>query len=274
MTLILTELSDFGIAMAADTAQTVQSVNASGLIEDRAFYGLTKLLPIQKIQAGLSYWGWAKMPPSSRNGVWMDWWLRHFLVKNLSNYSTIGDLAELLESELRKIVPPLSETELEVCPTGLGGIHLAGFVNEDGKKVPCFWHIHNGISQQLPGKRIDPHVVNANYDCPPGRFLELSKKRQCLLVRNGDTEAYIRFFERHLKDYLRELSKEMEIVIPIPHIQFRAEFLRAQILFISELYATGGVLKQGTIQRMARGIGGEVTILTITPHGIDTYTTR
>lgn len=274
MTLIITELSHFGIAMAADTAETVNSRNIRGLIEDRAFFGLTKLLHIQKLQAGISYWGWAKMPPSSESGVWVDWWLRAFLAENINNYNTIEDLAKLLEKELQKIVPPLSETELELMPYGNGGMHLAGFVDKDGKKTPCFWHIHNGASQALPEKKLDPCIVNAKYDCPPNKFLQIQKMGATYVTTNGDIEAWARFFRKYFKEYLDELRKEMKIVIPLPTIDFRAEFWRAQIRFISEVYGMGGILKEGTIHQMARGIGGEVTTLTITVDGIHNYQTR
>ena len=274
MTLIITELSDFGIAMAADTADTVGSMNVRGLVEDRAFLGLIKLLPVTKLQAGISYWGWAKMPPSSDKGVWMDWWLRDFLIKNINNYNTISDLAKLLEKELRKLVPPLSEEELKLSPIGWGGIHLAGFVSHEGKRIPCLWHIHNGASQALPQKVLDPHIVNANYDCPPEKFLKLARPHETYITISGDIEAYVRFFGEYLTGYLNELGKEMGIIIPLPRIDFRAEFLRAQILFISELYAVAGFQKEGTLKRMVRGIGGEVTMLTITENGIQGYQTR
>lgn len=274
MTLIITELSSFGIAMAADTAETVSSVNVRGLIEDRAFFGLTKLLPIPKLQAGISYWGWAKMPPSSQDGVWMDWWLRVFLAQNINNYDSIGDVARLLEKELRKIVTPVSETELKLMPYGNGGIHVAGFTEEEQKKTPCFWHIHNGESQALPKKELDPHIVNANSDCPPGKFLQIQKSGASYVTTNGDIEPWARFFRKYLKNYLIELRKEMKIVIPLPTIDFRAEFWRAQIRFISELYAVGGdVLRNGTLRQKVRGIGREVTILTITKDGIHNYQT-
>lgn len=261
--------------MATDTAQTVSSRNVRGVIEDRAFFGLTKLLPIEKLQAGTSYWGWAKLPPSSDIAVWMDWWLRVFLVENRNNYNTINDLALLLQDELRKIVPPLSKTELQLMPYGSGGIHLAGFVNEEGKKVPCLWHIHNGRSQALPEKRLDPHIVNANYDCPPRKFLEFQKQGVSYITTNGDIEAWARFFRKYLKDYFVELRREMKIVIPLPKIDFRAEYWRAQIRFISEVYAMSGIVEDsGNIHQMVRGIGGEVTTLTITEAGIQTYQTR
>ena len=69
LTLIITELSRLGIVMVGDTARTVDSVTPSGKIQDRAFYGLIKVLPVQKLQAGLAYWGWAKMPPDDDNGI-------------------------------------------------------------------------------------------------------------------------------------------------------------------------------------------------------------
>lgn len=264
--------------MAADTAQTVGSVNVRGQIEDRAFFGLTKLLPIPKLNAGLSYWGWAKMPPTSKNGVWMDWWLRKFLVDKRNHYDSISDLARLLEKELQKLVPPLSNSELDAVPYGgielAGGIHLAGFVEENSKKLPCFWHVHNGLSQALPHKKLDPHIVNANYDCPPQRYLEVEKNGATYVTTNGDIEAYARFFRKYLTAYLVELSKEMGIFIPLPTMDFRADFWRAQIRFISELYAIAGIRDEISLRKMVRGIGGDVTTLTITEEGIHSYQTR
>jgi hypothetical protein len=257
--------------MAADTAITVDCRTVDGLIEERAFFGLTKLLPVIKLNAGISYWGWTTMPPSS-SGIWMDWWLKHFLVSKMGDYNSIPELAELLEKELRKLVPPLDDKELEIrkgiCS---GGIHLTGFVEYDREKVPCFWHIHNGISQALHEKKIDPHIVNANFDCPPEKYLEHERKGEGYQTRNGDYEPYARFFDGHLSAYCKELYSEMGYVIPIPTTDFVADFLRTQIKFISGLYAVGGTVDRGSIKRLARGIGGNVTTLTITNDGIQSY---
>lgn len=274
MTLIITELSFFGIAMAADTAETVSSMTTRGSAEDRAFFGLTKLLPINSLNAGISYWGWAKMPPQDENGVWMDWWLRNFLVENRSNYNTISDLADILEKELRKRVPPLTDTEFKIFPHGMGGIHIAGYIDHEGKGVPCFWHIPNGLSQALPSKKIDPKIVNANYDCPPGSYLNYEKKDMLYRTRNGDIEPYARFLDRYFRDYLDELNREMNIVIPLPTLEFRAELLRTEIRFISSLYSIGGLRDRGTLRQLPRGIGGEVTTLTINNYGIQSYQSK
>jgi len=65
----------------------------------------------------------------------------------------------------------------------------------------------------------------------------------------------------------------MGIVIPLGIIDFRAEFWRAQIRFISELYAIAGIRDEISLRKMVRGIGGEVTTLTITQEGIHSYQT-
>jgi hypothetical protein len=275
LTLIITELRRFGaergIAMASDTAITHNCRTVDGLIDDRAFFGLIKLLPVQKLNAGISYWGWAKMPPSSESGVWMDWWLKNFLVSKWGDYNSIPELAVLLERELRKIVPPLSEEELKASDgIGNGGIHLTGFVEYGKDKVPCFWHIHNGISQVL-GDKIDPHIVNANYDCPPQKYLGHELKGEMYQTRNGDYESYARFFDKHLSDYCRELYSVEGYIVPIPTVDFAADFLRIQIKFISGIYSVAGIKDRGSIKRLARGIGGNVTTLTISKNGIQSY---
>ncbi len=275
LTLIITELHRFGaergIAMAADTAITEDSKTVDGLIEDRAFFGLTKLLPVQKLNAGISYWGWTKMAPSSKSGVWMDWWLKNFLVTKWGDYNSLNDLAGLLEKELRKLVPPMSNDELNISEgIGNGGIHLAGFVEHDKEKVPCFWHIHNGISQVL-GDKIDPHIVNANYDCPPEKYLELERRGASYQTRNGDYQPYAHFFDKHLSAYCKELYAAEGYIVPIPTIDFAANFLRTQIRFISGIYEVAGINDKGSIKRVANGIGGNVITLTLTKDGIQNY---
>ena len=275
MTLIITELHSFGpergIAMASDTAITEECKAVDGLIEDRAFFGLTKLLPVQKLNAGVSYWGWTKMSPSSKSGVWMDWWLKNFLVTKKGDYNSLSELATLLEQELRKLVPPIKDDELTINKgIGNGGIHLAGFVDFKGHKVPSFWHIHNGISQVLDDK-IDPHTVNANNDCPPQKYLEFESKGIGYQTRNGDYETYACFFEEHLIAFCRDLYSKEGYIVPIPSIDFSAEFLRTQIKFISGIYGVAGIKDRGTIKRLARGIGGNVTTLTIKENGIQSY---
>lgn len=273
MTLIITELSDFGIVMVGDTAQTIDSITPSGTMQNRAFYGLIKVLPVQKLQAGVSYWGWAKMPPDDNRGRWMDWWLHDIIYNRRGEYDTLYDLAQLLETELRRLVPSLTENELDWMRFGSGGIHLAGFVTAGAERRPCFWHIHNGESQASRG-RIDPRTVNANYDWPSLRVQASIRNGEYPMIRNGDIEAYSRFWDRHMRAYTQQLLDEQEIVLPFPLLGHRAEFWSAQIRFISALYEAGGIIENEAIRPMVKQIGDQVTTLTITSAGIQSYFTR
>jgi len=260
--------------MVGDTAQTVTSRTAVGTVEERAFLGLIKVLPVAKIQAGISYWGWAKMPPTASNGVWMDWWLRDIIHRRDGDYNTLDELAGLLEEDLRRSVPRMEDDEFGLFPLGNGGVHLAGFVDVGGTRIPNFWHIHNGQSQATPGQRIDPQIVNAVQDCTPKRFIEIDQQGQSYVTRNGDIEAYVGFFGRHLDDYVQEIHRELGYVWPFPALGQRAEFWSAQIKFISAMYEAGGIARDGTVAQMIKGIGDQVTILTISNGGIRSYYTR
>ena len=50
----------------------------------------------------------------------------------------------------------------------------------------------------------------------------------------------------------------MDIIIPIPNIDFEANFLRTQINFISGLYAVGGYRSKGTIKQLLWLAGGNL----------------
>ncbi len=269
MTLIITEITPWNIIMAGDSAITFPTVTPMNTWGERAFFGLKKVLPIVKLQAGTSYWGWTKMPPHTDEAPWMDDWLAHFLQSNLSNYDSIHDLALLLEKELRNIVPRLFNEKGEENLLLRGGIHLAGYMEYKDEPVPCFWHIHNGISESLPDKKLDPSLVNANFDLPPDKVLKYNKSA---VINNGDYEAFTRFFRVYFQKYQKELRDEMKMTIPI-HI-FRNEFWRAQIKFIASLYSIALDTSKILVTPIPKSIGGEVTTLSITPNGFLEYETR
>ena len=258
--------------MVGDTAKTVSSLNPDHTIGERAFSGLIKVIPVPKLDAGLSYWGWTKIPPNDKTngGVWLDWWLQDFVAARRNDYETLEDLAHLLETELRRQVPPLTQPVLDLLPTGNGGIHLAGFEEVNSVKEPCFWHIHNGDSQARPDSPIDPLIVNANCDYPARRL----EPNQPYFTRNGDIKAYAEFFDRHMSDYMQELHEQLGIILPFPSLVSRAEFWSAQIRFISALYEASGVIEDGILKHMVKGIGDQITTLIIATDGIRGYFTR
>lgn len=275
MTLIITALSDLGIVMVGDTSITEDCLNANRTIGERAFSGLIKVVQVPKLAAGLAYWGWTKMPPDQQsqnaehqNGVWLDWWLQNLVIERQADYQSLEDLAHILENELRVLVPPLNKQELKISLLGNGGIHLAGFEEVDGTRQPCFWHIHNGISRS--DLKIDPCIVNANCDYPPLKI----PQGNIYMTRNGDFETYAEFFDGYFKDFVRDLNVKQEMVLPFPSLVSHAEFWSAQIRFISALYEASGRFEKGELKRTVKGIGDEITTLTIDAEGIRSYFTR
>jgi len=278
MTLILTELSKFGIAMAADSALTVPLRKPDGTIGDKVYYGAKKLFTIPKLKAGISYWGWGDIPYPGAD--WFDknklerteLWLPHFLERSKERYNSISDLAQLLEEELRKRIP---EIDVKKYPYGDGGIHLAGYESLDEQPLPTFWHIHNGKSQALPNKKLNPAIVNANNDVPldlaenkEGAKMSgslIAKERGRAIIRNGDIKHYTVLWELLFKPKspFSKIAKNTDLTFPYAeNLKERAKLLKFQIQTVAGLYRFS---KEGG------GIGGQITMLTNSPAGIMIY---
>jgi len=273
MTLIISELSPLGIVMVADNAITFDCYAPNGTFKGRSFKGLTKLLPVAKIQAGLSYWGWANVCPYGdiNKGIPFDWWLSNFLMVNDDKFDNLEDLANLLETELRKIIPKIDEN-----PLSYGGIHLAGFSQYKGNLIPDFWHIHNGASQALSAKQIDSLIVNANHDCPVKKTVEFFSKGMFYMTRNGELEIFIPLFDS-LNEYIREEFHKYDFITPIPNVLARADYYKSQLQLLSTLYQISGKIEHtktsSVIYEVPVSVSNEVTILTISKGRINNYFT-
>jgi hypothetical protein len=194
MTLILTELSEFGIAMAADSAVTLPAKWPDGEIRCRAYTGAVKLRPILELNAGISVWGLGNIGDFDT-----DIWLGDFVQRKGSKVASLHDFAQALQDELRNI---LGETDKRL------GFHLAGYVPIEKEMRPTFYHIHNGPSERV--KNIDPRKFNANLDFPPTYI----PPGGGYLTRNGAYQLYARLFEL-VDGFFRSLQNE-NIFIPYP----------------------------------------------------------
>jgi hypothetical protein len=252
MTLVLTEISQYGIAMAADSAVTY------GTDVKRSLTGVQKLLPIKKIKAGISCWGEGKIDDTDT-----DIWLYDFIGSNKRQYNSIDEFAILLRDELRRYIGQINPRRND-SRWGTIGFHLAGFVDYNGKQVPSFYHIHNGRSQILEsrGIRINSRIVNANHDMPPSRINSILSHGGRYITRNGDIYIYATILEM-LQGFFNRLKRETPIRIPYAtNIEDRVEWLKYQINIISGLYE---------ISNIGPTIGGNISTLAITEQGIKNY---
>lgn len=256
ITLIITELSEYGIAMAADTAVTLFFSPTGKRRYAKVYRGAVKLVPVPKLNAGVSYWGLAQV-----GGVHTDDWLKNLFRRNRGQYASLKDLATLLQAELRKVVHSIN---LSKYPYGTIGMHLAGFVDTPNGSLPAFYHIHNGPSQMFPS--VNPRVINANFDRPPQKYPHGMFYR----TRNGDFRLYAVVFQA-LETLFKGLGQQF--VIPDPNalhvspLRARAEYLRFHIKTMAKIYEMSNVPVPGSI-------GEEVTTLTISDVGIQEYWTQ
>jgi len=255
MTLILTEISNLGIAMAADSAVTQMIVKPNGSTTYRVLTGVHKLQVIDKLNAGISVWGQGTI-----NNTPTDIWLQDFINTQRVNYNSLSDFANLLQNELRRHIQPIN---VSTDPNGTLGFHLAGFVNYSGAPTPTFYHIHNGQSTALSsrGITINPSIINANHDLPPNIAQQLLSPTTTYITRNGDFQIYAALFQ-YLNAFLQNLSQYHNLTIPhIRDLRENAEWLKFQIRTMSELYSFSNL--------HLPTIGGKIDTLLITPQGID-----
>ena len=254
----------FGIVMGADSAITFRNryvIDNSGRRRPLILLGGTKIFPIPKIHAGISFWGNANIGNSTTFE-----WLSNFIYSRENEYNNIHDFAILLQNELRNVVPELTEPEDSLeYRYGKRGFHLAGFVEHEGKPIPTMYHIHNGLSETNP--EINPRVINANHDFPPEKVAELFSRGQVPNLRNGDFFLYSDLFDKlysSFNQWSRLLSIEgRPFVFPDPKkfanpLDAYAEFVRFWIRLVRDVCA---------LSNMPEIIGGEIRVLSITTDG-------
>jgi hypothetical protein len=235
MTLIISEISKFGIAMVADSAATFEYKLPSGKKVPQVLYGLRKLQPIPYLNAGISMWGLGEIESTPT-----DVWLNDFIIRN-SHIDSIDDFANELARELQRKVGKL---EIEL------GFHLAGYVQLNGEMLPTFYHIRNVEGNYRDGYTYDN--FSTGHDFPPQQIGDRLK-----ITRNGDYGPYA-ILVMLSKMALSEIEKDLKLTIPNPSLQGRIAFHAAWVRFVSELYASSGLPKT---------IGGPVSAIGITPEG-------
>jgi hypothetical protein len=149
MTLVLTELSEAGIAMVADSAiSQIDPLTKTPKDVDKQWH---KLLRVQRIKAAISYWGEVgRVEPYRRFDEWLNDWI------GSACYADLPSFAEALAAYLNQACKgqPLGEAQMV-------GIHVAGISPwGDGEPRPMFFHVHNGhASIELTVKTPDSALV-------------------------------------------------------------------------------------------------------------------
>lgn len=261
MTLVLTDVSRFGVAMAADSAVTFKFHDGS----TRSYIGAQKLLPVHQIDAGLSIWGKAKV-----NNVDADIWLQNFIQNEVSNGMRLWDMANQLAEKLNQAFGRVLDERM--------GIHVGGFDEKNGKRGPAFYHIHNG--HHRAGVRNGQIVYIPDEDPPIRKFMahpDHPPGGEYRMTRNGDFAIFAFLYDR-INPLFDAIRNKTDFAFPHPpSLEAKGEYLRFWIKTVIEVYRLSNYRPRILPQPATAGdasIGGPVTVLTISESRIDSFYTK
>jgi hypothetical protein len=240
MTLIITEITPYGIAMVADGAYNFREMTPSGTIRQRVLTGARKLQYIPYLNAGVSMWGSGRLM-SIVGEIFADIWMEDF-IKRCEGIGSLEAFAHALRDEMQKTMGE------EHRPLGF---HLAGYEEIEGDNWPAFYHLRNceggytdlEIHEFVIGKELGHDIDPAEHDR--------------LVWYNGDYGLY-----RHVREGAEEGVLRVRTItgfeVPYPSLEGRLRYLAAWVKFVSDLYECSN---------LPREIGGEVDCLGIAPMG-------
>lgn len=269
MTLLLTECSDAGVVMAADSA--ISRVDSAGRITSIDHQTWVKVLKAQRIKALVGYWGLIGRIHSRR----FDEWLTQRLAA--LQYSDLPSLATALSDDINAKCGNRPLTD-DAC----AGLHVAGYHEwQDGVRRPYFFHVNNGPGHYEVGHRTvntsqGPALILVNpvwkggprslfapqLDFPnPNATLQdnLAALQAGHLTRNGDFFYYSVIWDH--------LSRAFAYLNRIPHFSIPAvpgQLGPRKGLLIAAVETTIRLYK---CSNQKRTVGGKVTAEAIGPRG-------
>lgn len=237
MTLVVSEITGFGVVMVGDSAVTVRGAPT------RVYTGAAKVQYSHAANVGFAMWGRACVC-----GEPQDRWLAKFIttISPTESLPSIADrLAANLNQELSNEHRPWSDLRR--------GIHVAGYV--DG--LPHLYHVHTG------DPAIEEHELRVFRDFPfiHGGGLEGYRTRLETIggyhLRNGFYEAFGTLFDA-VYGYTTVL-RQLGFRWPNGSLEHRVSLYRLLVQFLGDTLVADGRLPS---------VGGEIQALAFTEHGL------
>lgn len=219
MTLVLTELSEAGIVMAADSAITKF---ARGRIMEVDTQGWNKLLRVPKIRAGVSYWGMIGAVTPMQFDIWL---------QRVIDSKDYNDLHSFADHVVRNLNDQCKNRPLRDGRDV--GLHIAGYAPwPDGERRPTFIHVHNGHGRMVYHLHKDEKsgqvvTIRPEWQSEPRKLFEkhqdfpfvnnvegsLKALSRGYITRNGDYSLYAIIWD-HLQKALAVINKIPDTSIP------------------------------------------------------------
>src|SRR3989344_5171254 len=158
MTFILTELSDLGIIMAADSSETVTDSKGK-----QHFQECNKIICFPEFNIGISTWGDATV-----NNKGINKWLEDKITEFKRQKGEINFKNKFLEEVAEWIAKKLNE----VFPNGesVMRLHITGYnISKDNELRPGIFHVHNHNEEDI--KEINRCLTPEHRNGSPKKFV-------------------------------------------------------------------------------------------------------
>ncbi len=252
MTLILTELSKHGIAMAADSALTcIHASTGLPKLANGPRNKANKLFFIDHLNVGISAWGLFQVFDihTGKDYGYVDNWLQNFITAELAEWMPVRNVAALLADRLNEDFKGnlLHCEKIEGLDNRRMGFHVAGFEEVAGVYGPSFYHVNNGCYVVLRDRKKNKCIENGvevssrfkpeesppirefrpNHDMSPKEFMD----KGYWFTRNGDFGLFVDACNKYGGKWLSRRSKKLD-----SSLENRGKALR---LFISHVIRSG-----------------------------------
>jgi hypothetical protein len=230
MTLIATEVSEYGIVMVADSAVTVREPGEP--VVPGPLY--EKLHPIPPLHGCLSMWGAAAI-----DGKQTDEWIAEFLA------------AQVYCDSLAELVTRLAETLGALGISVPLGFHVAGYVENEAE--PLLFHVRNCNIRADGGYTVGEFVTGQEFPRPddrnPARILSIKDLDGGMWLWNGLFQTYA-LLEKALRPILDPVAGVLEAPMPPVDLGKRALYVVGLVRFVMVLHACAG--RTGSIREPLR----------------------
>jgi hypothetical protein len=256
MTLVLSEVSKYGVVMVGDSAIESSFAKTDILPSGkpatpvyRTGCDKVKLIPNHSI--GISFWGMGKI-----GGTPTDVWIEDYISNIVKPEDTFAHICEQLKERVNYDMK-MSEKY------GRGGFHVGTVMRPaNGPSIPMVYHIHNGNG----GHEWIPFSVQK--DIPFGlgltveQYLAELERGFWRFIRNGYVESF-HYIQNAFFNAMEHLGVQSGIRIPYPeNIKTHESLMRLQVGVFADLIA---------LSNQPPVIAKPITSLTIDLDGKTTY---
>ncbi len=225
MTLVVSEISRYGIVMVGDSAVTHSRAGTPIGVSS----GAAKVQYSSEANIGFAMWGNAIV-----QGQQLDSWIKNFIDSTIKKNEDLEVVGQRLTSEVRTAL----EKENRPWSELVFGIHLSGYKNG----LPRLWHIHCGHSNE------PPHEPRLYHDYPEDqnwteeyyRILFFSQGETASAhLRNGYTPHYA-MLSKAMLDYVNGLRDTLGIQLPKDSLEGHLSFHKILVKFVAGALVAAG----------------------------------